>query len=452
MSTSPSAKVMSVRRGSRVPLAEVGELGADHAVDALLVAEDRPQLADRLQQLRVLGPDLVGLERGQALQAHVEDRLRLDVGELELGDQPGAGVVGVRRTADQGDHRVEVVERDQDPLEDVRPGLGLAQLVLRAADHHLALMADVVVDHLLQGEGPRHVVDEGNHVDPEARLHLRVLVELAQRDLRDRVALQLDDQAHARAIGLVAEVGDLGQLLVADQIGDLGDQPAVAALADRERQLGDDDRLLAALDRLDVGLGPDPHRPAARPVGVADARRAHDRAAAREVGPLDVLHQALGVDLRVLDVGLDRADHLAEVVRRDVGGHADGDPRRTVDEQVREPRRQHQRLGQGVVVVRPEVDRLRLDVAEHLGREPGEPRLRVVADESVRDERVVVGVDLDREDGLAAGGLDRGDLGVEVVAGDQRPDHVLDLAGNRSAWRSRRRRAPSDRPDRCCAG
>ena len=126
---------------------------------------------------------------------------------------------------------------------------------------------------------------------PNARLHLRVLVELAQRDLRDRVALQLDHQAHAGAIRLVAQVGDLGDLLVADEVGDLRDQPAVAALLDRERELGDDDRLLAALDRLDVGLGADPDRAAARPVGVLDARRAHDRAAAREVRALDVLHQ-----------------------------------------------------------------------------------------------------------------------------------------------------------------
>ena len=212
---------------------------------------------------------------------------------------------------------------------------------------------------------------------PKRRLHLRVLVELAQRDLRDRVALQLDHQPHPGAVRLVAEVGDLGDLLVADEVGDLRDQPAVAALVDHERELGDDDRLLAALDRLDVRLRPHPHRPAAGAVGVADPGGAHDRAATGEVGPLDVLHQALGVDLGVLDVGLDRADHLAEVVRRDVRRHPDGDPRGAVDEQVREARRQHQRLGRGLVVVGTEVDGLRLDVAEHLGRDPGEPRLGV---------------------------------------------------------------------------
>ena len=75
-------------------------------------------------QLGVLGADLVGLERGQAGEAHVEDRLRLDLGELELLDQARAGDVGVGRGADQLDHRVEVVERDQQALEDVGAGLG----------------------------------------------------------------------------------------------------------------------------------------------------------------------------------------------------------------------------------------------------------------------------------------------------------------------------------------
>ena len=92
----------------------------------------------------MLGADLVGLERGQALQAHVQDRLRLDLGQLELLDQPVARRLGVGRAADQLDHRVEVVERDQQPLEDVRAGLGLAQLVLGAAGDDLALVVDVV--------------------------------------------------------------------------------------------------------------------------------------------------------------------------------------------------------------------------------------------------------------------------------------------------------------------
>ena len=47
-----------------------------------------------------------------------------------------------------------------------------------------------------------------------------------------------------------------------------------------------------------------------------------------------------------------RVDHLAEIVRRDVGRHADGDAAGAVDQQVREARRQDHRLLLGAVVVR----------------------------------------------------------------------------------------------------
>ena len=115
----------------------------------------------------MLGADLVGLERGQALEAHVEDRLGLRAGQLELVHQPVARRVGVLRAADQRDHRVEVVERDQQALEDVGPRLGAAQLVLRPAGDDLALVVDVVVDQLPQAQRLRDAVDQRDHVDPE---------------------------------------------------------------------------------------------------------------------------------------------------------------------------------------------------------------------------------------------------------------------------------------------
>ena len=335
----------------------------------------------------MLGADLVGLQRGQPLQAHVEDRLRLLARELELRDQPLARGVGVFRAADQLDHRVEVVERDEQPLEDVGAGLGAAQFVLGAAGDDLALVVDVVLDQLAQAEGARHPVDQRDHVDAEAGLHRGFLVEVVEHDLgRLAAALQLDHQPHPGAVvGLVAQVGDPLQLLVADEVGDLRDQPVVAALLDHERQLGDDDRLLAALQRLDVGAGAHLDPAAARGVGVADPLEAHDPAAG-EVGALDVLHQPGQVDLGVVDVGGDAADDLAQVVRRDVRRHPDRDPRGAVDQQVREARRQDHRLLRRLVVVGAEVDRVRVDVPQQLRRQPPEARLGVAH----RGSRVVV--------------------------------------------------------------
>ena len=104
-----------------------------------------------------------------------------------------------------------------------------SQLVLGAPGDDLLLVEDVVADHLAQVERARHAVRERDHVDAERLLQRRVLVELVEHDLRDRVALQLDHEPHAGAVGLVAQVADLGDLLVVHELGDLLDQPAVVA-------------------------------------------------------------------------------------------------------------------------------------------------------------------------------------------------------------------------------
>ena len=74
---------------------------------------------------------------------------------------------------------------------------------------------------------------------------------------------------------------------------------------------------------------------------------------------------------------IERRADLAEVVRRDVGRHADGDAGGAVDQQVRQPRRQDDRLGLGPVVVRPERNRRLLDFREHLVADSRQPALRV---------------------------------------------------------------------------
>jgi hypothetical protein len=65
-----------------------GELLADDPGDARRLGEDVEQVADHLDHLAVLVADLVLLQAGEALQAQLEDRLRLRVGqEIALGLQ-----------------------------------------------------------------------------------------------------------------------------------------------------------------------------------------------------------------------------------------------------------------------------------------------------------------------------------------------------------------------------
>jgi len=91
----------------------------------------------------------------------------------------------------------------------------------------------------------------------------------------------------------------------------------------------------------------------------------------------------------------DGVDGLAEVVGRDVGGHAHRDALAAIDQQVREPGRQHDRLFVLAVVVRHHVDGVLVDAGEHPHGEGREPRLGVALCSGGELRRAVVAVEVD---------------------------------------------------------
>ena len=117
----------------------------------------------------------------------------------------------------------------------------------------------------------RAAIDQRHHVDAEHRLHLGLLVQVVQHHVGRVAALDLDVDAHAVLVGLVAQLADALELLFLDQLGDLLDQPRLVHLV---RDLGDDDRL-AAVVVVDLDLGARAHAHAA----AAGAVRGDDAAA-----------------------------------------------------------------------------------------------------------------------------------------------------------------------------
>ena len=226
-------------------------------------------------------------------------------------------------------------------------------------------MAHELLEHLLEVEDLRLAVLQRHHVDAEHRLHRRVLVQVVQHDVGDLAALELDDDAHAVLVGLVAQAvaGDAVDDLLAHQLGDALEQPRLVHL---ERQLRDDDGLPALVVFFDGGARA--HVQAAAPgcVSQRDPLRAVDDAGGREIRARDVLHQGGDREARIVDQRDARRHDLAEVVRRNVGGHADRDAGGAVDQQVRHARRQDDRLFLLAVVVVDEVDGLLVDVREQL--------------------------------------------------------------------------------------
>ena len=158
------------------------------------------------------------------------------------------------------------------------------------------------------------------------------------------------------------------------QFGDALDHRGLVHLVGNFR---DDDRFAFLADRLEGDLAAHHDRAAAGVVGAVDAGLAENDAAGGEIRTRHDLDQRVDRQRRIVDQRHAGVDHLAQIVRRDVGGHADGDAAGAVDQQIGEARRQHRRLAEFAGIVEREIDGVEIDVVEQRHRRLGEPRLGV---------------------------------------------------------------------------
>ena len=128
---------------------------------------------------------------------------------------------------------------------------------------------------------------------------------------------------------------------------------------------------------LGLGAGAHDDAAAAGGVGRADAAAAYDNASGREVRARDMLHEVRERGVRIFEHADAGIDDLGEVVRRDIRRHADGDAGAAVDQQIREPAREHARLAARFVKVRVPVDGVLVDVAQHFVGDLRQARLGV---------------------------------------------------------------------------
>ena len=201
------------------------EVLLDECEDPARTREDRLELGDELDRFAVVVVQLLALESGEPAELHFQDRFGLRFAEPKALAQLAheERLLALMR-ADEFDDLVDVVVRDLQAFEDVRALFRLAEVVVGAAPDDLAPVIDVVLQDLLEREGPRLLVDEREHVEVECRLHRRVLEEVVQNEGLVVVALDLDDDAHPFAVALVADVGDSSELLVLDEVRDLLDE------------------------------------------------------------------------------------------------------------------------------------------------------------------------------------------------------------------------------------
>ena len=336
--------------------------------------------------------EFLALHAGQPLQPQIENGPRLCFGQpvmaiqnlmpgivdqpderLDLGGWPClfaklvAGSLGIGRALDQLDDLVNRCQRHHQASQHMSAIARLAKEMDRPPCHHFPAEVAECGDHILQPHLFRTATIHRQHIHREAGLQPCMAIELVQHDIANRVTPDLDNDPHAGAIGLIADVGNALNGLFADKLADPLQQLCLVHLIGDFR---DDDGLPVLAVGHNFCACTHHHRPATGGVGVTDAGPAHDQGTGREIRPRHNLQQLLDVDLGIADKGLTGGNHLAGVMRRDIGGHADGNAIGAIHQQVRIFRRQNGRFKLCLVVILREIDRVLVDVTEQAFRRP----------------------------------------------------------------------------------
>src|SRR5262249_30204289 len=241
------------------------------------------ELVERLAlgaQLLVLPLDLDFLELAQIAQPHVEDGVRLHIGEPERLHQDRLGLILV---ADDSDNLIKVEISDEVAAQHLKAMFDLAEAESRAPEQHFTAMAKPFCKYLRQtddlGDASLH---QDVHVERNAAFEFAELEQrLHQQPGVDCTRARLDHQPDV-ACRFIANIGDERQLFLGDELGELFHQPT---LLHQPGNLGDDDEVSPATRVFLMPAGPYPERPTTGGVGLRDrGGRIDDDAPRRENG------------------------------------------------------------------------------------------------------------------------------------------------------------------------
>ena len=321
-----------------------GEFVGDEGQQAFAALQQFVQMLLFGGERFLFGADLDFFKAGEVAQAGVQDGFGLCLAEGEGRHEDGARFVFC---ADDADDFVEVEVGDEQALQDVQALIDRVQAVVQAAAHGFFAVHQPFAQDLSEVFHLRTAV-KADHV------HLRAVAffevgggeeVLHQPFVIDAVGARHEDKADGVfVVGFVAQVFEPGEFFRLHLFGDLF---LYFAAGDLVGQLVDDDVAV-----FQVPGGAQPHRAASRAVERGDFfARGDEFAAGGEVGRGDVLHQRVVGQKRIGDERAAGGNDFAEVVRQEVGRHADGNAAAAVQEDIRQAGGQARRFLQGAVKV-----------------------------------------------------------------------------------------------------
>ena len=177
--------------------------------------------------------------------------------------------------------------------------------------------------------------------------------------MRFSSALEFDYDAHAVAIGFVADVGNVLNVFVVDQLRDALDEDGLVHLVGN---FGDDDGLAIFVDVLDGGFGAHHEAATSGAVSLENSAAAVDDSGSRKIRALNKFQNFCELRVGIVDQRDGGVDDFRQIVRRNFRRHAYSDTVTAVDQQVRNARGKNVRFYFAAVVVGMEIDSLFIQI------------------------------------------------------------------------------------------
>ncbi len=250
----------------------------------------------------------------------------------------------------------------------MRPLFRLVEIVFDPAQNNVVTKFYKLGENLFDIQHLRLAVHQRQHDHAKRRLQLRVFKQLLQDEFGIRFLAQLEHDAHAFAVRLVADVVNTLNFFIADQIRHAFDQRRLVDL------IGDlvHDNTGAAVHVFRMNLGTNGEFAAPGFEIAIDLFIADNERTGGKVRPFDVFFKIDRLELRLFNQRYQGIDDLVKIVRRHVGGHADRDAGRAVDQQRRQQGGENRRFLQRIVKICHKGDRVLFQIAQNLlsyGRE-----------------------------------------------------------------------------------
>ena len=230
--------------------------------------------------------------------------------------------------------------------------------------------------HFAQAHHARHALAVQHiHIQREAALQIGLAIQHGHNLRRVEIlAFRLNDDANILS-AFIAYIVQHRQLPRIHQLGDFFNQPRFLNLIGN---FSNDNLPSAATKLLNLIARPHPHRATTGCIGLAQSFRAFNaNAAGREIRPFDIFHQRINARIRRFQQMQRGGAKLINIMRGNTRRHANRNAGRTIGQQIREGRGQHNRLFIFAIISIAEINRVAVEVLQQQTGNLGHARFRV---------------------------------------------------------------------------